>query len=50
VGREEAIDERRLSDAGFAADERDAALSGRGFLEHRGKRLQLIFPFEEICC
>ena len=50
VGREEVIDEGCLSDAGLAADERDAALPGRGFPEQGSEGLQLVFPLEEIRC
>ena len=50
MGREEVIDEGCLSDARFAADECDAALPGRGFLEHRRERLQLVIALEEIRC
>jgi hypothetical protein len=47
VGREEVIDEGCLSDAGLAADERDAALPGRGVPEQGSEGLQLVFPLEE---
>jgi len=40
------IDEGGLSDARFAADQRDSSATGRDLVEGRGQFLQVVISFE----